>query len=242
MDWLYSKPMSFYTQFAETYEAIFPFSGTVYDFLRRHLPEPPARVLDVGCGTGHYAGALAADGYDALGVDLDAAMIAYARSHYPAATFQVMNMVDIAGLEGPFAGVACIGNTAAHLNQDEFAAFIDAVARIRIPGAPWILQVMNWDYVLTQTEFALPVIEGEGGVTFYRVYREISASQVTFATRLEDGGQILFEDAVLLYPLRSEQIVACHEERGFELVRHVGSYDGAPWVPDRFSASIFVFR
>ncbi len=198
-------------------------------------------MLDVGCGTGHYAGALAADGYEAVGVDLDAAMIAYARSHYPA-TFHVMNMLDIGTLGGAFAGVACIGNTAAHLNQDEFAAFVDAVARVRIPGAPWILQVMNWDYVLTQTEFTFPVIEGEHGVTFYRVYREISASQVTFATRLEVEGQVVFEDAVPLYPLRSEQMVAYHEERGFELVQHVGSYDGAPWAPDRFSANIFVFR
>ena len=114
--------MSFYTQFAETYESIFPFSEAVYGFLRRYLPAPPASVLDVGCGTGHYTGALAADGYDAVGIDLDAAMIAHARAHYSTARFHVMDMLDIADLDHPFDGLACIGNTAAHLTQAQFSA------------------------------------------------------------------------------------------------------------------------
>ena len=42
--------------------------------------QPGARVLDVGCGTGAHAGALAARGYDVLGVDVDKAMLERART------------------------------------------------------------------------------------------------------------------------------------------------------------------
>jgi ubiquinone/menaquinone biosynthesis C-methylase UbiE len=40
------------------------------EILRRHLPPPPARVLDVGGGTGVHAGWLLADGYEVHLVDL----------------------------------------------------------------------------------------------------------------------------------------------------------------------------
>jgi SAM-dependent methyltransferase len=40
------------------------------EFLLEHLPPPPARVLEVGCGTeGGVTPALAARGYDVLGID-----------------------------------------------------------------------------------------------------------------------------------------------------------------------------
>ena len=38
-------------------------------FVRERLPEPPARVLEVGCGRGELTTALAVAGHDALGID-----------------------------------------------------------------------------------------------------------------------------------------------------------------------------
>ena len=40
--------------------------------LRRYLPPPPTRVLDVGCGLGFYGRHLRADGYDWFGVEMKA--------------------------------------------------------------------------------------------------------------------------------------------------------------------------
>ncbi len=234
--------MSFYTQLADSYESIFPFNDGIYGFVRRYLPAPPASVLDIGCGTGHYTGALAGDGYAAVGIDLDEGMIAHARAHYAAARFHVMDMLDIADLDRTFDGLACIGNTAAHLTQAQFARFVDAVAGVRAPGGPWILQVMNWDYVVTRSKVTFPVIEGAGNAVFTREYRDITTTQVTFATRLEVGGEVVFEDAVRLYPMLSAEIIDCHRARGFEVVEHLGSYAGALYDPAVFSANLFVFR
>ena len=38
-------------------------------FVRANLPEPPARVLEVGAGAGHLARALGAAGYDVVAID-----------------------------------------------------------------------------------------------------------------------------------------------------------------------------
>ena len=43
--------------------------STFLDFAREHLPQPPARVLEVGCGQGELTTALAVAGYDVLGID-----------------------------------------------------------------------------------------------------------------------------------------------------------------------------
>jgi len=143
---------------------------------------------------------------------------------------------------GLFGAAFCIGNTAAHLTQAQFAQFLDSVRRVLEPGAPWILQVMNWDYVLERDAFTFPIIEAPHGLTFHREYRAICEKQVTFHTRLQSGADVLFEDAVPLYPLPSADIARLHRERGFTCIDHFGNYAGAPFDPAVFSANIFICR
>lgn len=51
--------------------------------LATRLVEPPARILDAGCGTGRIAVRLHELGYDVVGVDVDASMLAVARAEAP---------------------------------------------------------------------------------------------------------------------------------------------------------------
>src|SRR3954467_1923876 len=53
------------------------------------LAEPPARVLDAGCGTGRVAIRLAGLGYAVVGVDLDASMLREARAEAPVLDWRV---------------------------------------------------------------------------------------------------------------------------------------------------------
>jgi len=59
------------------------------------LVEPPARVLDAGCGTGRVAARLAALGYDVAGVDLDEQMIAVARERSPHLRWTVAGLAEL---------------------------------------------------------------------------------------------------------------------------------------------------
>ncbi len=55
-------------------------AATWSELLANVLPQPPARVADLGCGTGSLAVLLAVDGYQVDGVDFAPAMVVQARA------------------------------------------------------------------------------------------------------------------------------------------------------------------
>lgn len=232
--------MSMYSQFAQWYDRIFPFSQGVYAYLRHHLGERSGPVLDLGCGPGDYCAAFSRDGVAATGLDLDPAMISQARAGHSEAEFHVRDMVDFAALGGPWAMIYSVGNTAAHLPADRLWKCVEDVRARLMDDGVWIMQVMNWDYVLGLPGFHFPSKVMDGG-TFHREYRDITPSGLTFHTALDIEGRRVFDDEVRLYPLAAADIIAGHEQRGFRLLEHVSDYAGSRFDPDVFSASIFVF-
>ena len=57
------------------------------ELLRDVLPPAPARVADLGCGTGTLTGLLVDEGYSVVGLDLAPEMLRRARSKVPQAKF-----------------------------------------------------------------------------------------------------------------------------------------------------------
>jgi SAM-dependent methyltransferase len=51
-------------------------------------------VIDLGCGSGILSGVVTGSGYQALGIDISAAMVALARKHVPDATFRVESLLS----------------------------------------------------------------------------------------------------------------------------------------------------
>lgn len=78
------------------------------------LVPPGARVLDAGCGTGRVAIRLAEAGYDCVGVDLDASMLAQARRAAPAIPWVLADLATLDvrahGLAAAFDLVVAAGN------------------------------------------------------------------------------------------------------------------------------------
>jgi ubiquinone/menaquinone biosynthesis C-methylase UbiE len=66
------------------------------DLLERHLPAPPARILEVGCGAGDLACALQQRGYDVVALDKSEENVARARTKgVEAATVSWPDFVDL---------------------------------------------------------------------------------------------------------------------------------------------------
>jgi SAM-dependent methyltransferase len=234
---------SFYSDFAEYYEAVFPFREEVFAFLRSYLPAGSRRILDVGCGTGHYCGRLAADGFEAVGIDLDPKMIAAARDRYPAPSFLCLDMREVGTLSRTFDAAYCIGNVASHLTQAEVRGFLGGLARILKPSGLWILQVVNWDYILGRDSYRFPPRTVEpGSAMFFRDYQDISSDRVRFSTRLAAGDRTIFAGEVWLHPIRSDACQRLHQEAGFTSHGHYADFGRTPFDPARDSGSVFVFR
>ncbi|MDX6374927.1 MAG: hypothetical protein QOD98_3915 [Nocardioidaceae bacterium] len=91
------------------------------------LVEPPARVLDAGCGTGRVAIRLAELGYAVVGVDLDASMLSQAREEAPDLDWRVG---DLATLDTGqlFDVVLVAGNTIPLLEPDTVGATAERLA------------------------------------------------------------------------------------------------------------------
>jgi 2-polyprenyl-3-methyl-5-hydroxy-6-metoxy-1,4-benzoquinol methylase len=123
--------------------------------LQRELPflleliktKKPARILDLACGSGRHAVALALEGHQVIGIDLSPQMINAATAHATAkgvnVHFYTADMTHTeATVEGPFDLIICLGNSLALLPT------IHAI-KSTIQNAHSLLKKQGW--LLTQT-------------------------------------------------------------------------------------------
>jgi SAM-dependent methyltransferase len=108
-------------------------------------------VVDVGCGSGIWAGELASHGYEALGVDLSPAMIRLARRHVPGAKFRVASFLD-AELP-PCDAVTAIGEVVnyafdPHSGMRALSMFFDRVHASLRPGGIFVFDIVEPGQVL----------------------------------------------------------------------------------------------
>ena len=104
----------------------------VAEFALREIPPPPARVLEVGCGHGDLAHALAAAGHSVLAIDPDA----------PEGPIFRRATIEELDEPGPFDAV--VASRSLH-HVSELAVALDKIAAILRPGGSIVIDDFGWE-------------------------------------------------------------------------------------------------
>jgi SAM-dependent methyltransferase len=116
--------------------------------ISRRLPLPAfGKVLDICCGPGRHAGALAAAGYEVTGVDRDPEVIAQAARRVPSGTFIQLDQRDLAVLDETFDAAMILWQSFGYFDaaaNDQVLA--DIAGRLR-PGGRLLLDIYHPGFV-----------------------------------------------------------------------------------------------
>jgi ubiquinone/menaquinone biosynthesis C-methylase UbiE len=104
------------------------------DLVAGLLGEPPATVLDAGCGTGRVAIELARRGFDTVGIDVEQSMLSSARAKAPDLEWILGDLSSAQLPDAHFDLVVAAGNVMIFLELGTDTAVISNLARTVVPG------------------------------------------------------------------------------------------------------------
>jgi SAM-dependent methyltransferase len=212
--------------------------------LQRVLGNAPSkRVLDLGCGSGEHTRFLNALGFEATGVDASLAQLEAARAAEPGGHYVQAGLTELDSAVPAGQGAAiCLGNTLPHLCEEtDIRAFLGGLAHCLLPGAPFLLQLLNYDRILERGERTFPMvlrpgeIEGESTV-FLRLMTHHGGGRLTFTPatlRYRPGTpeplELIAAQDVPLRGWRRAELESLLAANGFRVREVLGTMTGEAW-------------
>ncbi|MGC5052157.1 class I SAM-dependent methyltransferase [Micromonospora sp. DT48] len=112
--------------------------------VRTHLAGLDGRVLDLGCGPGHWSGYLHSLGVDVTGVDLVPEFIDHARANVPGPVFQLGSMTELDVPDHTAAGILSWYSTI-HLPPQELDDVLTEFRRMLKPSGRLVIGFFDSD-------------------------------------------------------------------------------------------------
>jgi len=212
----------FYTSISNYYSEIFPYKPMQLQFVKNRVGDLTGKsVLDIGCATGELAFQLANEGAEVTGIDLNEDLLQQAKSGkaHPNIQYRVGNMMHLENnfRTAQFDTVMCFGNTLVHLPTKELILqMLKGVYTILKSGGNFLLQILNYDYILNESVTELPLIETDN-ILFIRKYKmDENSPIIQFQTDLvlKNENEVISNQTSLL-ALQSADLVDLLSQAGF---------------------------
>jgi SAM-dependent methyltransferase len=220
---------------AAVYDAVNP-AGADTAFYLDLAGDAPARVLDVGCGTGLLACALAARGHRVTGADPAAAMLEVARGR-PGGGLVRWIEADAAALPaGRFDLVVMTGHVFQILTGDsDVRAALGAVRRCLAPGGRVAFETRNpavreWAEWNPRDTWQRVDAAGAGAEVWYDI-RSVDGELVTYETCFRFPGEDTVTVPDTIRFMGQDQVGAFLAEASLTEVIWYGDWDRSPVSP-----------
>jgi glycine/sarcosine N-methyltransferase len=211
------------------------------------------RVLDVACGTGRHAIALAQRGYEVLGTDISESMVTRARQNAGAAGAHVVFLQASFGeLEAwvgePYHALLCLGNSLPSLlSEDALKDALADMAGVLVPGGLLVVQNLNYDRVWPQQQRFMPLQTHRQGDEEWLFFRFVDFHNETLTFNMvvlhkDDGAWSYRSEATELRPIFKQDLERLLKQTGFADLDFYGDYRFNPYQQDTSSDLIVVAR
>ena len=213
----------FYTSISKYYSEIFPYNPMQLQFVKNSIGDlSEKQILDIGCATGELAFNLVKEGAKVTGIDLNEDLLNQAKTMKKNSNlqFQKGNMLELENEfhEKQFDTVLCFGNTLVHLlTTNLIQQMLNGVNTILKPGGMFLMQILNYNYILNEHISELPIIETEN-IKFVRNYEfSVSSPIIQFKTdlQLKKEKRVVSNETSLL-ALKSTELINLLENSGFK--------------------------
>ncbi len=238
----------FYTSISKYYSEIFPYQPMQLQFIKNRVGELNGKqILDIGCATGELAFNLAKENANVTGIDLNEDLLERAircsglrsanlqirESEFGSPKFRIGNMLELETdfQRAQFDTVLCFGNTLVHLQTPQLIKqMLKGVFSVLKPGGQFLLQILNYDYILGEHVTELPVIDTEN-IRFIRKYQIDENNPILrFQTDLvlKNEGKTISNETPLL-ALKRQELTELLQEAGFSNIELFSNFKQEPF-------------
>ncbi len=203
------------------------------DFIERSLALPQGGdVLDLACGFGRHAVAMARRGFRVTGLDFNAKYLAIAAEDAQSAGAEVTwKPGDMRALQdiGRFHGVYSYFTSFGYFSDDDNELVLEQVAGVLEPRGRFLLDVMNRDWLLTHPQQRTWQQRSDGALLMEETTLDLESSRVMSRQMLIDptgGPQVTKEYTLRAYTCA--ELSALLRRHGFAVRQVSGSIAGEP--------------